>query len=174
MSPASVPAMSSSFPPRPAAGGLAAIQIANMVGAKPVAVTRTSAKRQQLLDAGDSAVIATETDDVTASLDQITGRAGVQVIYGALSSEPTSLPVLPMLEKRISIRGYDMNGVAADDTRLKKAVAFISEALEKGNLTPTIDAVFDLANIADAYRHLESNTQFDKVVVTVPNAGAGA
>ncbi|MEV5052330.1 zinc-binding dehydrogenase [Arthrobacter sp. LAR12-1-1.1] len=109
--------------------GLAAIQIANIVGAKPVAVTRTGAKRQQLLDAGASAVIATESEDVTARLDQITGGAGVQVIfdpvagpplaqlidavatyatvviYGALSSDPTSLPVLSMLEKRITIRG---------------------------------------------------------------------
>ncbi|MEV5052329.1 zinc-binding dehydrogenase [Arthrobacter sp. LAR12-1-1.1] len=65
-----------------------------------------------------------------------------------------------------------MNEVDADDSHLHKAVAFISEGLEKRVLTPTIDAVFDLANIADAYRYLASNSQFGKVVVTIPNTVA--
>jgi len=59
------------------------------------------------------------------------------------------LPVLTMLEKRISVCGYDTNEVTADNNRLKKVVAFISEGLGKGAVTPTVDAVFGLANIAD-------------------------
>lgn len=38
--------------------GLAAIQIANMRGAKPIAMTRTSEKRDQLLQLGAAEVIA--------------------------------------------------------------------------------------------------------------------
>lgn len=171
------------------------MQIANMVGAKPVAVTRSKAKCQQLLDAGASAVIATETENVTARLAHITGGNGVQaifdpvtgpllthlieaaathataIIYGALSTQPTQLPVLTLLEKRIGIRSYDMNEVAADDIRLRKAVEFIRAGVEKGALAPTIDSVFELADIANPYRYLESNAQFGKVVVTLPSAG---
>ena len=47
-----IPAASSSV-------GLAAIQIANYAGATTVALTRTSAKKQQLRDAGAMHVIAT-------------------------------------------------------------------------------------------------------------------
>ncbi|MEJ0003809.1 MAG: zinc-binding dehydrogenase [Pararobbsia sp.] len=52
-----VPAASSSV-------GLAAIQIANYAGATAIALTRTSKKRQQLLDAGAAHVIATEEADL--------------------------------------------------------------------------------------------------------------
>jgi NADPH:quinone reductase-like Zn-dependent oxidoreductase len=40
--------------------GLAAIQIANRVGATPIALTRSSSKRQALLDAGATHVVATD------------------------------------------------------------------------------------------------------------------
>src|SRR5262249_27565976 len=52
-----IPAASSSV-------GLAAIQIANRVGAIPVALTRGGSKRQALLDAGAAQVIATEEQDL--------------------------------------------------------------------------------------------------------------
>ena len=56
-----IPAASSSV-------GLAAIQIANLVGAMPIALTRTNAKRQALVDAGASHVIATEEQDLVAEV----------------------------------------------------------------------------------------------------------
>ena len=174
------------------ATGLAAIQIANMVGARPIALTRTGAKSQRLLDAGASAIVATENEDVTASLLRITDGTGVHVIfdpiggpqlnrlidaaassatvivYGALSSDPIPMAALTLLEKRLTVRGYDMQEVARDPDRLEKAVAFIREGIEKGSLTPTVDAVFALSDIADAYTHLESNDHVGKIVVTVP------
>src|SRR5215475_2245888 len=52
-----IPAASSSV-------GLAAIQIANRVGAVPIALTRGKAKRQTLLDAGAAHVIVTDEQDL--------------------------------------------------------------------------------------------------------------
>jgi NADPH:quinone reductase-like Zn-dependent oxidoreductase len=52
-----IPAASSSV-------GLAAIQIANYAGATTIALTRTSEKRGQLLEAGAAHVIATEESDL--------------------------------------------------------------------------------------------------------------
>ncbi|WP_219726590.1 zinc-dependent alcohol dehydrogenase family protein [Arthrobacter sp. AFG20] len=180
-----IPAASSSV-------GLAAIQIANMVGAIPIALTRSGSKRGQLLDAGASIVIATDEDDVVAQLAHVTGAAGVKVIfdpvagpllpalieaaaphatviiYGALSTEPTPLPVLAVLGKHITIRGYELFEVTTDSDRLQDAVTFVHDGLSSGALTPSVDAVFELADIVDAYRYLESNAQVGKVVVTVP------
>ncbi|MBD7995437.1 zinc-dependent alcohol dehydrogenase family protein [Arthrobacter sp. Sa2CUA1] len=180
-----IPAASSSV-------GLAAIQIANMIGAKPVALTRTSSKRQQLIDAGAAAVIATEEEHVVERLDQITDGAGVQVIfdpvagpllprlidaastaatvviYGALSTDDTALPVLAVLGKHITIRGYELFEVTTDPERLRGAVAFVRDGLNSGALKPTVDKVFEMENIAEAYQYLESNGQIGKVVVSVP------
>src|ERR1700730_13676342 len=55
--------------------GLAAIQIANSVGAKSIALTRTSAKRKQLTAAGAKYVIATEEEDLLKEIDKITEGA---------------------------------------------------------------------------------------------------
>jgi NADPH:quinone reductase-like Zn-dependent oxidoreductase len=62
--------------------------------------------------------------------------------------------------------------VVADDTRLAKAVSFINDGIEQGALTPTVDRVFPLADITDAYAYLESNAQTGKVVISVPSPTA--
>jgi NADPH:quinone reductase-like Zn-dependent oxidoreductase len=59
--------------------GLAALQIANSVGAKSIALTRTSAKRKQLTVAGAKYVIATEEEDLVKGINEITGGQGGRV-----------------------------------------------------------------------------------------------
>jgi NADPH:quinone reductase-like Zn-dependent oxidoreductase len=66
-----IPAASSSV-------GLAAIQIANYAGATPIALTRTSEKRQQLLDAGAAHVIATAETDLVQEVMKITDGKGAR------------------------------------------------------------------------------------------------
>ena len=69
-----IPAASSSV-------GLAAIQIANLVGAMPIGLTRTNAKRRQLVDAGAVHVIATEEQDLVAEVKRLTGGKGARVAF---------------------------------------------------------------------------------------------
>lgn len=64
-----IPAASSSV-------GLAAIQIANRVGAVPVALTRGSSKRDALAEAGAAHVIVTDEQDLVAEASKITGGGG--------------------------------------------------------------------------------------------------
>ena len=64
-----VPAASSSV-------GLAAIQIANYAGATSIALTRTSEKRKQLLDAGAMHVVATKEVDLVSGSDADHRRQG--------------------------------------------------------------------------------------------------
>ena len=106
-----IPAASSSV-------GIAASQIANMVGAIPVALTRTGKKRQALLDLGYKHVIATDEQDIVSEVRRLTDNKGARIVfdpvggptvaklaaamaprgilfqYGALSSEPTPLPLM--------------------------------------------------------------------------------
>ena len=179
-----IPAASSSV-------GLAAIQIANRVGAVPVALTRGSSKRQALLDAGAAHVIATEEQDLVKEVEQITGGKGARVVfdpvggptfaklvqatsrlgiiflYGALSPEPTPLPLFDVLSKWVTIRGYVLTEITGDPARLEKAMAFVHAGLADGSLKPIIAKTFPLEEIVEAHRYLESNQQIGKVVVTV-------
>ena len=65
-----IPAASSSV-------GLAAIQIANRVGAIPIALTRGKSKRQVLLDAGAAHVVASDEQDLVKEVLGITGGKGL-------------------------------------------------------------------------------------------------
>src|SRR3546814_11511442 len=53
--------------------GLAAIQIARQAGARPIAITLTSAKRAALMEAGAHAVIATQEEPLEHGLPEHAG-----------------------------------------------------------------------------------------------------
>lgn len=171
--------------------GIAAIQLAGLQGATVVATTRTSAKRDALLNAGAHHVIATQEEDLVARVREITDGKGARVafdavagpqfediaralsedsvalVYGALSPDATPMPLFPMLGKRISVHGYTYKRVINHTERFERAKRFILAALAEGRLTPVLDRSFALENIVEAHRHLESNRQFGKIVVTV-------
>lgn len=171
--------------------GLAAIQIANRVGAIPIAVTRTSIKRQALLEAGAAHVIASEEEDLQSRLEAIAGPNGVRVVldavggpafvpltsamahdgilieYGGLSPEPTPFPLLTVLSRSLVLRGYRVHEIVRDPARLAAAKAFILDGLADGALRPIIAKVFPFEEIVEAHRYLESNVQFGKIVVRV-------
>jgi NADPH:quinone reductase-like Zn-dependent oxidoreductase len=75
--------------------GLAAIQIANYAGATTIALTRTSAKKQQLLDAGAVHVIATEQVDLVEEVMRITNGQGARVAF-----DPVGGPSFPNSSRR--------------------------------------------------------------------------
>jgi NADPH:quinone reductase-like Zn-dependent oxidoreductase len=179
-----IPAASSSV-------GLAAIQIANRVGAVAVALTRGKSKRQALADAGAAHVIVTDEQDLVkealritggkgarivfdpvggpavAKLAQATARLGILFLYGALSPEPTPLPLFDVLAKWLTIRGYVLMEITGDPGRLERAKKFVNDGLAEGSLKPIVAKTFPLEKIVEAHRYLESNQQIGKVVVTV-------
>ncbi len=171
--------------------GLAAIQIANMVGATTIAVTRTSRKKQALLEAGAANVIASAEEDLEARLQEVVGpeavrvvfdpiggpifepltaamaRGGILIEYGGLSLEPTPFPLFTVLRKSLTLRGYLVHEITGDPLRLDAAKAFILGGLMSGSLKPIIARIFRFDQIVEAHRFLESNEQFGKIVVTV-------
>jgi NADPH:quinone reductase-like Zn-dependent oxidoreductase len=179
-----IPAASSSV-------GLAAIQISAYAGATPIALTRTSAKKQQLLEAGAAHVIATNEVDLVQEVMRITGGQGARVVfdpvggpnfpklitalsfqgtvylYGALAEGNTPIPVLEMIAKMATIKGHNIWLTSGDETRRKAAVEYVLKGLESGALKPVIDRTFRFDEMVEVHRYLENNGQFGKIVVTV-------
>ena len=102
-----------------------------------------------------------------AKLTKALTRFGILFIYGALSPEPTPLPLFNVLAKWVTIRGYVMMEITTDPQRLERAKKFINEGLADGSFKPLIAKKFPLDQIVEAHRYLESNQQVGKVVVTV-------
>jgi NADPH:quinone reductase-like Zn-dependent oxidoreductase len=176
--------------------GLAAIAIANRLGAVPIAVTRTDVKRDGLLEAGAAHVVVSEKQDVGEEVMRITGGKGARlafdpvggpaavaqlvpalavggtlVLYGNLSGEAhsTPFPFARAVGQALSLRGYLVFEVIFDPERLARARDFIIAGYADGAFRPRVAKVFTFAQIVDAHRYLESNQQVGKVVVEVPD-----
>ncbi|MFF2140028.1 zinc-dependent alcohol dehydrogenase family protein [Streptomyces sp. NPDC058193] len=172
--------------------GLASIQTAQRLGAVAIATTRTPDKKERLLAAGAAHVIVTEDEDLPSRVRDITEGKGVQtvldpvagpgvdtlaeavspggrlLVYGALDPRPTPLPNAKSFPA-LSTRTYTVFEITTDPARLARGVAFVDAGLKTGAVAPAIDTTFDLADIADAHRHMEGNSQLGKIVVTVPH-----
>jgi NADPH:quinone reductase-like Zn-dependent oxidoreductase len=171
--------------------GLAAIQIANRLGAIPIAVTRSSRKAKALHEAGAAHVVASAEEDLEARLKEIAGEGGVRVVldavggpaflpltaamarggmlinYGGQSPEATPFPLFNVFSKSLTLRGYLVHEITGDRERLAAAKAFILDGLGDGSLKPIIARTFSFDQIVEAHRYLESNEQLGKVVVTL-------
>jgi NADPH:quinone reductase-like Zn-dependent oxidoreductase len=148
-------------------------------------------KKGALKELGAAHIIATEEQDVPAEVKKITGGKGPKMAfdpvggpalekltasmaqrgtifeYGALSTEPTPLPLFEVLGKWLTIRGYVMFEVVSDPKRLERGKEFILGGLASGKLKPVIAKTFKFEEIVEAHRYLESNQQIGKIVVTV-------
>lgn len=171
--------------------GIGAIQLANMVGAIPIAITRTSAKRQQLLDAGARHVVAFEEADLVGDIMAFTDGKGARVAfdpvggellpkligampwkgtiysYGWLAGDTITIPIREQLSHMLAIKGWAILDTLFDAERLAAAVEFITRGLGEGKLAPSIDRVFAFDDIVEAHRYLETGDQVGKLVVKV-------
>lgn len=180
----SIPAASSSV-------GLAAIQIVRDAGATAIAVTRTGAKRKELVTLGAHHVVASDEEDYVAGIKEITGGQGVRLTfdpvagpfvdklaeaaaqggivfeYGFLSGQPTPFPLFAALAKGLTVRGYVLMEITMHPALLETAKRYVFDRLADGRFVPKIAKTFPFTQTVEAYRYLESNQQVGKVVITV-------
>ena len=170
--------------------GIAAIEIVKAEGAISIAVTRTAAKKAELLKSGADHVIVTDEEDLVARVNAITSGKGARVAfdpiggkileslaaaaaykgiifeYGALAPEPTPYPLFTALAKQLTIRGYTLFELTADPI-FPEAKRYVFDRLASGAFKPIIDKRFPFADIVEAHRYMESNAQIGKIVVTL-------
>jgi NADPH:quinone reductase-like Zn-dependent oxidoreductase len=167
--------------------GRAAMQIANQIGAVPIAITRHTAKKDGLLAAGAAAVIATDEADVAEAVHEHTGGAGADIVLdvvrgpgqqdlvqalrpggtlvaaGFLDPRPAPFPASAPL----TIYSYRSFEHTLDPVVVKRMAAFLNAGVRLGAVRPAVDAVFALDDVAGAHRHLEKGIHAGKIVVTV-------
>ncbi len=168
--------------------GLAAIQLANRIGAIPIAVTRTRAKADRLRAAGAELVIASEEEAIGDAIRRLTDGKGADlvidavagsgivelagaialqgryVLYGILSGEPTPLPVQSAFASHLSFHTFVLDPAVID---LSIAIEDISRGIVSGELTTPIDRTFPLDAVVDAFHYLEASRHFGKIVLVV-------
>src|SRR3984957_8365304 len=170
--------------------GVAAIEITKAEGATSIAVTRTAAKKAELLKLGADHVIVSDEEDLVARVKEITSGKGARIVfdpiggrileslaaatapkgiifeYGALAPEPTPYPLFTALAKYLTIRAYTLFELTPDPV-FPKAKQYIFDHLASGAFTPVINKTFRFEDLIEAHRYMESNAQVGKIVVTL-------
>lgn len=178
-----IPAASSSV-------GLAAIQIARMLGAIPIALTGSESKMEALSAAGATHVLHSSDRDLAAQImaisagvgarvvfDPVGGdltmvlasamaKRGIYVLYGVMAGGVTPFPVGPAFEKLLAMTIFRLDFVNRPE-ELPRALAFLEEGLARGVLKPVIDSTFMFEEVVKAHQHMASNRQFGKIVLTL-------
>ncbi|GAB7537836.1 zinc-dependent alcohol dehydrogenase family protein [Burkholderia sp. 3C] len=177
--------------------GPGAIQIVKAEGGIPIAITRSAAKRDRLLELGAAHVIVSEEEpDLTARILEITGGVGAKVIfdsvggpaiadlamataddaliivYGLLSNQVPAFPIyeawrLGAQRRSFKMMGYSVFGVTLVPQLREQAVRYVYDKIKGGQLKPRIARTFALADIVEAHRYMERSEQVGKIVVTV-------
>jgi NADPH:quinone reductase-like Zn-dependent oxidoreductase len=151
----------------------------------PIAVTRHTAKKDELLAAGAAAVIATDDVDVVEAVRQHTSGIGVDIILdlvmgpgqqellaaarpgatlvaaGFLDPRPTPFPSgVPL-----TIFGYRSFEHTLDAVVVRRMAAFLNAGVRLGALRPALDTVFALDEVVEAHRRIEAGLHGGKKVV---------
>jgi NADPH:quinone reductase-like Zn-dependent oxidoreductase len=171
--------------------GLAAIDTVKFEGAIPIATTRKSDKRRGLFASGADHVIVTDEEDLVSRVREITGGAGARIIfdpiggslldkladaaapgatifqYGWLSGEATPFPLIPALQKGLTIRGYWLWETVKNPETLARAKSYVYERVKHRDFQPKIAKTFRFEEVVEAYRYMESNEHTGKIVLTV-------
>ena len=163
--------------------GIAAIQIAKMLGATVIATASTDAKLARAREIGADETIDYTTTDFQAEIMRRTGKRGVDVVFEHVGGDVWEKSIRSLTRGG---RLVTTGGTAAYDVTMNVAYVFHKELrllgansttkgelevqmplIAAGRLRPVVDRVFPLAEAADAHRHLAARRQFGKVVLRV-------
>lgn len=178
-----------SIPAASSAVGLAAIQIVHDAGAKVIAITRTPDKKAELLALGADYVVVTSEEEYVGRIMEITGGKGVRITfdpvggpfieqlamaaapggiiieYGRLSNQAAPFPLIPVIGKGLTVRGYTLSEFARDPEMTETAKKYLLDRLADGRFVPKIACTFPLEKVVEAYQYLMTNEQIGRVII---------
>ena len=168
--------------------GLAAVQLANSVGATVVALSRSDAKRSKLHEIGAHHIFAPDDPHLKEKICDAVNAKGVSLVVenvggpslatsvhllsihgrvsvvGILGGVEGTIPIPALMFKRASIHGV----LVTDDTPQQSQLAWeqIVVLMNRTQSRPVIDQRFPLEKVAAAFEQLGENV-FGKVIVEI-------
>jgi NADPH:quinone reductase-like Zn-dependent oxidoreductase len=163
--------------------GIAALQIAKLLGARVIATAGTPAKLELALKLGADHVVNHRTGDVVEEVRRLTGKKGVEVVIehvgeatwersllclatrgrlvscGATTGPNARTDLRYVFSKQLTLMGSYM-GSKAD--LLAAASHYFA-----GRLRPVVHAVLPLAEARRAHQMMEASEHFGKIVLSV-------
>jgi NADPH:quinone reductase-like Zn-dependent oxidoreductase len=163
--------------------GIAAVQIAKLLGARVIATASTEAKLKKARQLGADETINYTKKDFYAEVKRITGKKGVEVVFehiggrtfeesllclarngrlvtcGATAGGAVTVDLRYLLTRQLSITGSNMGS--------KGELLSLLPHLASGRLRPVVDRVLPLSQAAQAHRLMMDRAGFGKLVLKV-------
>jgi NADPH:quinone reductase len=161
------------------------VQIARAAGCFVIGTAGSEWKCARALEIGAHAAINHYTADIEARVAEITDGRGVDVVLdhvgtpvwdaamaslapggrfvttGVTAGHRVSLHLGQVFTKGLTIAGIGR----PDDAQIRRHLSGLLELVAQGAVTPIVDRVFPLADVAAAHAHVESGEFFGKVVL---------
>ena len=163
--------------------GMAAIQIAKILGARVIATGGSAEKLDKARSLGADETIDHHAQDVAAEVRRLTGKKGVEVVVEHTGQETWARSILSMAHRgRLVTCGATTGPEGATDLRhlFAKQLTLMgsymgskADLLEAaplffdGRLRPVVHAVLPLADAARAHEMMEASRHFGKIVLNV-------
>lgn len=162
--------------------GVAAVQIAKLLGARVIATAGSDAKLEKARALGADEVVNYETGSFVDAVKKLTGRRGADVVFehvgkktwegsiqaaalggrivtvGATTGHDPLTDLRHVFFRQLSVLGSTM-GTPGE-------LAHVLRFVEEGKLRPVVDRVLPLSEVRTAHRLLADRAQFGKIVLT--------
>lgn len=172
--------------------GAASLQIGRILGATMIGTTRFEKNADYLREMGaDHVIIDTPQTDIAAEIKRITGGRGVDVafdpvgasmiprytkalardgwifFYGTLDEKfPAALPLIDMFHSNAVFHPYSLFNYVENAQACAQGKAFVYDMLEQGRLKPSVDRVYPMEEIKQAFDYLaKPRDRHGKVVI---------
>ncbi|MBD2206249.1 zinc-binding dehydrogenase [Calothrix sp. FACHB-1219] len=175
----------------PGSGGVgsAAIQLAQLLGARAIATAGNQAKVQRLLDLGALHGIDYSIQDVASEVRRITDNSGVQVAldgagkvtfadcleaianngciisYGTTTGLDAALPLGKLLGRNITVYGIALWYNSDYHSSLATLRNLVIPAVAQGKIQPTIDEIVNLEGVSGALIKIQNRDLNGKIIV---------
>ena len=177
--------------------GLAAIAVAQTIGARVIATAGSPVKQKLLAELGVEHVLSSRDMSFVSRVRDLTDGQGVDVVLNSLAGPAmeaslgllrpygrflelgkqdyytNTLVGLRALKDNISYHGIDIDSLLVDRPNTARDVlADVMAHVSDGHYTPLPMTVFDGAEVVEAFRLMQRSGQVGKVVVTPPDVQA--
>lgn len=172
--------------------GTAALEIGRLFDATMIGTTRYDYNRDYLKKAGADHVLLTGKNDerLADELKELTNGHGIDAaydsiggglmnhyvwalaknarifFYGMLDSTFPDIPYAALFQSNALFQAYSVFNYIEDDAMCEKGIKWLNNALESGELKPTIDRVYPMEEYKDACRYMrQPRKTHGKVVI---------
>ena len=164
--------------------GVAAVQLARVLGAHVIAVTRTSEHHEELRALGADEVLTLDQVGQLEPVDLVLELVGAAhlvsaqrilapfarvVVIGVAGGGRVELDLLAMMQRRVTITGSTLRSRSREEkaTVVEQVARDVVTRWTTRELTVPVAATFELADATDAYEYFARPGKFGKVVLRV-------